>query len=57
MLAFYRYPLDHIERNRSISFWFSMAILHPLLPHTNSREKDMGKHNTLLIDFPAPNSE
>ena len=56
MACYRRYPLDRIQRNHSVPFWFSMAILHPLLPHTNSRKKDVGKHNTLLMDFPAQNS-
>jgi hypothetical protein len=37
-------------------FWFSMAILDPLLPHANSGKKTVGKHNMLLMDFPTPNS-
>jgi len=55
-MAYRRYPLERIQRNPSVSFWFFMAILHPLLPHTNSKKKDIGKYNTLLMDFPAPNS-
>jgi len=56
MAAYRKYLLDLVQRNHSVLFWFSMAFLHPSQPHTNSRKKDVGKHNMLLMDFPAQKS-
>ena len=53
MACYRRYPLDRIQGNRSVPFWFSIAILHSLLPHTNSRKEGRRKTQNVVDGFPG----